>query len=525
MSDLPIDRRAALTSLLGAALTGCGGGEQVELLAATPSDREASAALPVRPRPWHGFAGNAQHTAVSGAAAQSLTSIVWSAAVDLSPPYSPGGALLAHYGSPVITSENTVIVPVKTTSWGGFRVEARRGSTGAPLWVLASDYLPPAHHWMPSFNPVLAPGPRVLLPTGGGRVLVRDEPDAAVGAVGTLVFYGASHYEQHSALYRKAVRINTPLTCDSQGHVFFGFDVLAPNPLGLTGGFARVAPDGVGTWISADVAAGDGEIEKPQTNAAPALSHDERTLYVVANTRPVANSVAPRGYLIALDADTLAPKSRVALMDPALQLPAWVDDSASASPLVGPDGDVFFGVLEGRPGANGNRGWLMHFDATLSQARIPGSFGWDDTPSVVPASVLPQYGGSSPYLLVCKYNSYVDGQHRMAVLDPHSAQAHSPSALAVMREVITILSPSALPGVPGHLHEWCVNTCAVDPRTASVFMNNSDGHLYRWHLPSNSLTERRALNPGYFQSYTPTAIGPDGRVYAVNNATLSALGL
>ena len=37
-------------------------------------------------------------------------------------------------------------------------------------------------------------------------------------------------------------------------------------------------------------------------------------------------------------------------------------------------------------------------------------------------------------------------------------------------------------------------------------------------------TQRLVLNPGVAQSYTPTAIGPDGRVYALNNATLHAIG-
>jgi hypothetical protein len=73
--------------------------------------------------------------------------------------------------------------------------------------------------------------------------------------------------------------------------------------------------------------------------------------------------------------------------------------------------------------------------------------------------------------------------------------------------------------------EWCVNTALVDPLTNSVLMNNEDGTLYRWHLPSNTLTERIRLNNGYAQSYTPTAMGADGRVYAVNNARLFSIGV
>jgi hypothetical protein len=93
-----------------------------------------------------------------------------------------------------------------------------------------------------------------------------------------------------------------------------------------------------------------------------------------------------------------------------------------------------------------------------------------------------------------------------------------------MREVITILGPTADPGYAGGVKEWCVNTAAVDPLKQSVLMNSEDGRLYRWHLPSNSFTERIALNNGYAQSYTPTALGADGRVYAVNNGRLFSVG-
>ena len=63
--------------------------------------------------------------------------------------------------------------------------------------------------------------------------------------------------------------------------------------------------------------------------------------------------------------------------------------------MVGPDGDVFFGVLENPRGSNHYRGWLLHFSRDLTQSHAPGAFGWDITPSVVPRSMVPSYSGAS----------------------------------------------------------------------------------------------------------------------------------
>ncbi|HSW27555.1 MAG TPA: hypothetical protein VLJ62_32655, partial [Burkholderiaceae bacterium] len=528
-----LSRRSLLVSAAGGLVAGCGGDPE-----------PPNPGLPLLPRPpvvpvdgpaWSGFAGNAQHSALGEVESQRLVGFYWYTPVDLQPQYS-NGALLAHYGSPVITRQNTVLVPVRVGPTT-FRVQGRVGATGDLLWQLTSDYIPPPHSWIPSFNPVLTPAPnsRMVMPLVGGRVQVCTAPDSANAAAATdnIAFYTSDAvYLAGKAAFDASVFINTPLTSDAAGNVYFGFAILNLVQGGpASGGVARIDFNGVGTYVTAAAVTGDPTLGKPQTNCAPALSSDGNTLYVVFNRAAPVNG-RPTGRLVALDATTLALKAQIALTDPATGDAVWISDDATSSPLVGPNGDVYIGVLESNAPGHNYRGWLLHFNAALSQARTPGSFGWDNTPSIVPRAMVPQYTGTSSYLLLTNYNNYAgvgtgDGRNRMAILDPNNLTQDDPitPGVTVMREVITILGPTADAGAPaGAVREWCVNTAAVDPFTSSVLVNNEDGILYRWHLPSNSLSERLTMNAGVFQSYTPTAIGPDGRIYAVNNAILHCVG-
>jgi hypothetical protein len=112
---------------------------------------------------------------------------------------------------------------VKTGAAGGYRVEGRVGATGALVWTLASDYVTPPHNWLPPFNVLLTAQGRLYAPAAGGKVLVRDDADAANGAAALQVFYGAAAYNANPAAFDASVFINTPITADAQGNVFFGF--------------------------------------------------------------------------------------------------------------------------------------------------------------------------------------------------------------------------------------------------------------------------------------------------------------
>ncbi len=509
-----------ILACLALCLSACGGGTP------PPSGMPLPPGPPVNGPAWFGFARDAQHSALGAIATQPLTRVRWTTPVDLAPQYS-GNTLLIHYGAPAISTRNAVVVPVKTGAGNGFRVETRLGSNGVLMWSANSDYILPAHNWTPSFNPVITAANRLFMPGAGGKLLFRDDPDSAIGAIQTAVFYGSAAYNLAPASYDSSVYINTPLTADAQGNVYFGFIVTGSNAAGLGSGIARLAADGSGIWIMASAAAGDATITRVAMNSAPALSNDGSTLYVAVNTTPVVGR--PTGYLLSLDSTTLATKAKIHLDDPLSGTAAALSNDGTASPTVGPDGDVYFGVLEANAPAHNFRGWLLHFDSTLTQTKVPGSFGWDDTASIVPASMVPSYSGPASYLLMTKYNNYGgagtgNGANRIAILDPAQSQVDTISGNQVMKEIFTILGPTPDPEFPGGVKEWCINTAAVDPLTRSVLVNSEDGYLYRWDLVTNQFSERIQLNSGIGEAYTPTAIGPDGAVYAINNAVLFSVG-
>ncbi|HEY6354402.1 MAG TPA: hypothetical protein VIY30_07925, partial [Burkholderiaceae bacterium] len=118
-------RRSLLLAAAGGLVAGCGG---------DPSPPNPG--LPLLPRPpvvpvdgpaWTGFGGDAQHSALGQIAAQRMVRFYWYTPVDLAPDLS-SGALLTHYGSPVITRHNTVLVPLRVASTT-FRVQGRVGAT------------------------------------------------------------------------------------------------------------------------------------------------------------------------------------------------------------------------------------------------------------------------------------------------------------------------------------------------------------------------------------------------------------
>ena len=483
---------------------------------------------PVRAQSWPGHSHDAQHTGLSGAASQTPTTIRWSTPVDLNPEYS-GTELLTHYGSPMITRLNTVLVPVKmgTTSTGiSFEIQAfasskASGASPTPIWSYTSDYaLPSGYNWIPAWGPTLTPADKtVVFPGAGGSVWVRKFPDSAGATPTRWAFYGNGNY---TTGFNSVIQICTPITCDTAGNIYFGYVSTGATVNGLTipSGLAKITSTGTGSYIAAASLSGSSNYTRIVYNCAPAVSNDGTSVYIAVNNGYDTSG----GYLCSANTATMMENGRVFLVDPATGNPASIYGDGTSSPTVGPDGDVYYGVLESSVGAHNARGWMLHFNSTLTTTKLPGSFGWDDTPSIVPAGAVPSYTGTSTYLILTKYNNYKgvgsgNGENKVAILDPNNYELDPINGTThVMEEVITVLGPTANPN--GGVYEWCINAAAIDAFNKQAVLNSEDGHTYIWYFTTNTLSAGLSLATPTPEAYTCTVIGPDMAVYATNNAYL-----
>ena len=232
------------------------------------------------------FGGDAQHTGNYNVPAQPLSRIRWTTNINFD---NAGGA--AHYGAPLITPSNTVLVPVRITN--GFQVTAFEGATGRAKYTLSTDYIRPllaTNGWLIVYQPVVASPPsgsRLYYAGAGGTVYYIEnlDSDTPSAPVQQCFYTNLAGYNSNKTAFNNSVFINTPLTTATNGVVYFGFRgsaTNAPPPINSTNsGFVRLDATGNGTFVLAGAAANDSLITRDSHNCAPALSPDGSTVYVV----------------------------------------------------------------------------------------------------------------------------------------------------------------------------------------------------------------------------------------------------
>src|SRR5436190_1636375 len=222
-------------------------------------------------------------------------------------------------------------------------------------------------------------------------------------------------------------------------------------------------------------------------------------------------------------------------VDPATNRPGGgrVLDDSSSSPVVAPDGSVFYGAYSRYNYAQGH---LMHFDANgnyLNGYR----FGWDITPGIQ------AHGGT--YSVLTKENhygeagSYCDNE----AICPSDRDATNPTYgeeyfitklnhnlnVEWMYKNTNTLACHRNPDdsvtcTDDHPHsfEWCVNAWVVDGNGTS-YVNSEDGWLFA--IDNNGILIKKIFQQlAIGAAYTPTSIGNDGRIYSQNAGHLFVAG-
>ena len=203
-----------------------------------------------------------------------------------------------------------------------------------------------------------------------------------------------------------------------------------------------------------------------------------------------------------------------------------VEDDSTSSPVVAPDGSIYYGSFTRYNYAQGH---MVHFSSTGAYL---GSykFGWDITPAIARQG--------QTFSIVTKENhyaelgSYCDDPN----VCPPDRTTSDPEAYFITR-----LSPSfnvewqfrstntlscARGGgcVDDHPNgfEWCVNAPAIDANGVT-YVNSEDGNVYAIDSSGHEVGHL-FLQLAVGAAYTPLSIDSKGRVYTQNAGHLFVVG-
>jgi len=477
-----------------------------------------------------------------------------------------------------------------TQSWSETKF-SWSGGTLVEAWNFASDWKAMANAfdmWEPVFHPALANG-SLYVPGAGGTIFRVDKGTGAGTRINPFNSINDKTYTAspisvapNGDLYYTVIRLQG-------GPSFFSHDVVdswlvkvTPSNVVTKVSFSAItpgAPAGNAQCLNAFIEGTDplpwppsptavpGSVtcgsQRAAVNAAPAIAPDG-TVYVISR----AHLISRWGYLIAVNPN-LTFKWISSLrerfndgcgvsvaqggffppngtpggcraganlgVDPATNAPGGgrVLDDSSSSPVVAPDGSVFYGAYSRYNYAQGH---LMKFSSSGAYLGTYG-FGWDITPGI--------YKHGATYSVLTKENRYgeVGSYCNTEEFCPSDRDANNPAYgeayfitqlnknlnVEWMYRNTNTLSCHRNPDdsvtcVDDHpkSFEWCVNAWVIDANGTS-YVNSEDGNLFaidQGGILRKKIFQQLALGA----AYTPTSIGNDGKIYSQNAGHLFVAG-
>ncbi|HEX9161280.1 MAG TPA: hypothetical protein VF980_06195 [Thermoanaerobaculia bacterium] len=465
----------------------------------------------------------------------------------------------------------------ETQTWNVVRLRWNGGQL-AKVWTFATDWKPVpfgSAAWEPVYHPALN-GDFILAPAAGGTIdqlrrsdgslVKRFNPFATIDP--SIFMSGPPVVDSAGNIYYNAIQLDTtaPWTRDpvsswivkiaADGTItkatFASLTTDAPRSSDPCTTSFLVAPPWPPTPDAVALPSACGA-QRPGINVAPAVAADG-TIYTVSR----AHQNSRYAYLIAVNPD-LTPKWSASMrnrlhdgcnvllppngtpggcregtttgFDPSDNLAGSgrVLDDSSASPVVTPDGSILYGSYTRY---NYSQGHLMMFGPNGNFiAAYP--FGWDLTPAI--------YRHDGTYSILLKENHYPVGSYCDGSQCPADRNKNTPNDPEAY--YITQLDASLTPewrfqsantlscsrdsngveqcsddGRHPRGFEWCVNAVAVDARGVA-YADSEDGNVYAI-AQGGTLDSSIFLNLAVGAAYTPTSIGPDGRIYTQNNGSL-----
>jgi hypothetical protein len=450
-----------------------------------------------------------------------------------------------------------------TEIWNETDLQSQNGLL-VPIWNFATDWTPVPNDytlggWEPLFQPVLTQN-YVYVPGAGGTIYQLNQANGSV----------LQQINPFGSTEDPTKFVSGGLTADAQGNIYYNvIQVVLAWPWDsnvVNSWLVKVATSGVASTVTYTSLLPNAPTEclgvfspsqlpwppsasavppnrrcgsqRPGLNITPTISNDGTTLYTVSR-----GHFWPRAsYLLALNTSDLSLQwstSLTGLLDDGCNvlLPpdgqpdgcstygatgldptqntfgsAIIDDQASASPMVAPDGSIFLGVNDGY---DYGRGHLLKFNSA-GALEATYTFGWDTTPAIFP--------NNGSYSVILKDNHYDSGSY---CSNPTWCPPAPPGPYYITQLDSNLNIQWQFQDTTDNTqhpdgYEWCVNAAAVDANGV-VYADNEDGYLYAINQRGD-LQQRIFLEQSISAGYTPTSMGGDGTIYGENAGHLIAIG-